>query len=287
MFTMIKDNFSSKVVMITGCSTGIGHDLAQRLAQSGYTVVATARKVETLHDVPATLKLSLDVTRSDSINNAVTRVIQEFGRIDVLVNNAGYAVRGAIEEVPVEQTQKMFDANVFGVMRMIQTVVPHMRQQKTGRIINISSIVGKLVTPANGAYSASKFALEAMSDALRLEVAPFGIHVVLVEPGSIKTHFHTTVEANAQEVFSNPHSPYQQLYDQYQKVTVDMRQQEPGPEAVSLVVQYAIETSKPKARYLAGFPFPGKLVLLLRDPVWDLVVRNMFKIHERKELIHE
>ncbi len=284
---MIKDNFGSKVVMITGCSTGIGHDLAQRLAQSGYTVVATARKVETLHDVLATLKLSLDVTRSDSINDAVARVIQEFGRIDVLVNNAGYAVRGAIEEVPVEQTQQMFDANVFGVMRMIQAVVPHMRQQNAGRIINISSIVGKLVTPANGAYSATKFALEAMSDALRLELAPFGIHVVLVEPGSIKTHFHTTVEVNAQEIFSNPHSPYQQLYDRYQKVTADMRQQEPGPEAVSRVVQHAIEASRPKARYLAGFPFPGKLVLLLRDPVWDLVVRNMFKIHERKELIHE
>jgi NAD(P)-dependent dehydrogenase (short-subunit alcohol dehydrogenase family) len=277
----------SKVVLITGCSTGIGRDLAQRLTQSGYTVVATARRVETLDDVPATLKLSLDVTQSDSIKDAVTRIIQEFGRIDVLVNNAGYAVRGAIEEVPIEQTQKMFDANVFGVMRMIQAVVPHMRQQKAGRIINISSIVGKLVTPANGAYSATKFALEAMSNALRLELAPFGIHVVLVEPGSIKTQFHTTVEVNAQEVFANPHSPYQQLYDQYQKVTADMRQQEPGPEAVSLVVQHAIETSKPKARYLAGFPFSGRLVLLLGDPVWDLVVRNMFKIHEKKELIHE
>jgi len=277
----------SKVVLITGCSTGIGRHLAQRLTQSSYTVVATARKAETLWDIQAALKLPLDVTQPESIHAAVDCVLKHFGRIDVLVNNAGYAIRGAVEEVPVEQTQHMFDANVFGVMRMIQAVVPHMRQQETGRIINISSIVGKLVTPANGTYSATKFALEAMSDALRLEVAPFGIHVVLVEPGSIKTHFHTRVEANAREVFSNPHSPYQQLYDQYQKVTADMRQKEPGPEAVSLVVQHAIEASKPKARYLAGFPFPGKLVLLLGDPVWDLVVRNMFKIHERKELIHE
>ncbi len=268
----------SKVVLITGCSTGIGHDLAQRLAQSGYTVVATARRVETLANLPAALKLVLDVTQPKSIRQAVDCVIERFGRIDVLVNNAGYAVRGAVEEVPVEQAQQMFDANVFGVMRMIQAVVQHMRRQKSGRIINISSVVGKLVSPANGTYSASKFALESLSDALRLELAPFGIQVVLVEPGSIKTQFHTTVEANAQEIFSNPDSPYQPLYEQYQKVTAGMRHQEPGPDAVSRAVQQAMETSRPKARYLAGFPFSGRLVLHLGDPVWDLVVRQMFKI---------
>jgi NAD(P)-dependent dehydrogenase (short-subunit alcohol dehydrogenase family) len=266
----------SEVVLITGCSTGIGHDLAQRLARSGYTVVATARKAETLADLDVALKLALDVTQPESIRQAVECVLQRFGRIDVLVNNAGYAVRGAVEEVPAEQAQQMFDANVFGVMRMIQAVVPHMRRQKTGRII--SSVVGKLVTPANGTYSASKFALEALSSALRLELAPFGIQVVLVEPGSIKTQFHSTVEANAQEIFSNSSSPYQPLYQQYQKVTADMRRQEPGPEAVSWVVQQAMQTSRPKARYLAGFPFSGRLVLHLGDLVWDRVVRQMFKI---------
>ncbi len=208
----------SQVVLITGCSTGIGRDLAQRLAQSGYTVVATARKAENLEGLDVALKLPLDVTQPESIRQAVDCVIQHFGRIDVLVNNAGYAVRGAVEEVPVDQAQQMFDANVFGVMRMIQAVVPHMRQQRAGRIINISSIVGKLVTPANGPYSATKFALEALSDALRLELAPFGIQVVLVEPASIKTQFHRTVEANAQAIFSNPESPYQPLYEQYRKL---------------------------------------------------------------------
>jgi NAD(P)-dependent dehydrogenase (short-subunit alcohol dehydrogenase family) len=270
----------SQVVLITGCSTGIGRDLAQRLTQAGYTVVATARKMETLDSLQATLKLQLDVTRGESIRQAVDCVIERFGHIDVLVNNAGYAVRGAIEEIPVEQAQQMFDANVFGVMRMIQAVVPYMRQQKTGRIINISSIVGKLVTPANGAYSSTKFALEAMSDALRLELVPFGIQVVLVEPGSIKTQFHTTVEANAQEIFSNPDSPYRTLYEQYQKVTADMRKQEAGPSAVSKVVEQVVKVSKPKARYVAGFPFSGKLVLFPDNPVWDLVVRNMFQIHD-------
>src|SRR5574341_1450976 len=138
----------SQVVLITGCSTGIGRDLAPRLAQSGYTVVATARNAGTLECLDVALKLPLDVTQPESIRRAVDGVIRRFGRIDVLVNNAGYAVRGAVEEVPVEQAQQMFDANVFGVMRMIQAVVPHMRRQRAGRIINISSIVGKLVTPA-------------------------------------------------------------------------------------------------------------------------------------------
>jgi NAD(P)-dependent dehydrogenase (short-subunit alcohol dehydrogenase family) len=268
----------SKVVLITGCSTGIGRDLAQRMAQAGYCVVATARKAESLEGLQVALKLTLDVTQPESIRMAVECTLQQFGRIDVLVNNAGYAVRGAVEEVPVEQVQQMFDANVFGVMRMIQAVVPHMRRQNGGQIINISSIVGKLVTPANGPYSASKFALEALSDALRLELSPFGIQVVLVEPGSIKTQFHSTVEANAREIFSNPASPYQPLYQQCQKVTAGMRRQEPGPQVVSRMVLKVMEAPRPKARYIAGFPFSGKLVLLLGDPVWDRVVRQMFKI---------
>ena len=268
----------SQIVLITGCSTGIGRDLAQRLSRAGYTVVATARKVETLENVQAALKLPLDVTQPESINQVIADTLQHFGRIDVLVNNAGYAVRGAVEETPVEQVRQMFEVNVFGVMRLIQAVAPQMRQQKAGRIINISSVVGKLVTPANGTYSASKFALEALSDALRLELAPFGIQVVLIEPGSIKTQFHTTVEANAREIFSNPASPYQPLYQQYQQVTENLRRQEPGPKAVSEVVQRAIEAARPKARYLAGFPFSGRWVLHLGDSVWDLVVRRMFKI---------
>lgn len=268
----------SQVVLITGCSTGIGRDLVQRLMQARYTVVATARKVAALEDINASLKLALDVTQPESVQQAVADTLQRFGRIDVLVNNAGYAQQGAVEEVSDEQVQQMFDVNLFGALRMIRAVAPTMRQRKSGRIINISSVSGKLVIPANGTYSASKFALEALSDALRYELMPFGIRVVLIEPGSIKTQFDDTARAHVQAIFSNSASPYQPLYQQSQDVSASMRQHEPGPEVVSKVVQQAIEASKPKARYLVAFPFSGRLVLYLGDSVWDLVLRRMFKI---------
>jgi NAD(P)-dependent dehydrogenase (short-subunit alcohol dehydrogenase family) len=274
----VKGRKVSRVVLITGCSTGIGRNLAQRLARSGYTVVATARRTETLNGLQAVLKLPLDVTEQESVNRTVDCAIRRFGRIDVLVNNAGYALPGAIEEIPDEQVRKLFDVNVFGVLRMIRAVVPHMRQQGAGRIINMSSIGGKLVVPANGAYSATKFSLEALSDALRFELTPYSIKVVLIEPGSIKTRFAETAQANAQEIFAYPDSPYQALYKKYREVTAAMRRQEAGPEVVSWVIQRAIEVEKPKARYLVAVPFPGRLVLHSGDSAWDFVVRRMFKI---------
>lgn len=268
----------AQVVLITGCSTGIGRDLVHRLSQSGYSVVATARKVETLDDLPAALKLPLDVTKAELVCQAVEHTCQQLGRIDVLVNNAGYALQGALEEIPVEPVQQMFDVNVFGVLRMIRAVVPLMRQQRAGRIINIGSIAGKLALPVNGTYSASKFALEALSDALRLELLPFGIQVVLIEPGAIKTHFDATVQAYAQAILSNPASPYQVLYQRGRQVTITMRQREPGPEVVSQVVQQAIAAAKPKARYLPGVPFVNRLVFHLGGPAKDFIFKRLYQI---------
>jgi NAD(P)-dependent dehydrogenase (short-subunit alcohol dehydrogenase family) len=209
----------------------------------------------------------------------VDRTIREFGRINVLVNNAGYAVRGALEEIPMEQVQQMFDVNVFGVLRMIQAVTPCMRQGQSGRIINISSIAGKLSTPANGPYSASKFALEALSDALRLELAAFGIHVIIVEPGAIRTQFDHTAQAHAQSILSNSASPYRLLYQLSDEFSASMRDQESEPEAVSRVIQEAIESPKPRARYHAAIPFSGALMMHLGDTVWDTTLRRIFKNH--------
>lgn len=270
----------SKVVLITGCSTGIGRDLARTLSRSGYTVVATARNLETLKDLNVALKLSLDVTQSESIQQVVERTLRQFGRIDVLVNNAGYAIQGALEEISTEQLHRLFDVNVYGVQRMIQSVVPVMRAQEAGRVINISSIAGKLVTPVNGAYSASKFALEAISDALRLELKSFGIQVVIIEPGAIKTHFDETVQSYSGILTANRASPYHSLYRKSRQFAEQMRHQESGPEVVSRAVQQAIEAAHPKARYVVAMPFSGRLVLHVRDLVWDLVLRQMFTIKE-------
>jgi short-subunit dehydrogenase len=166
---------------------------------------------------------------------------------------------------------------VFGVMRMIRAVVPQMRQQQAGRVITIGSLAGKRVLPVNGTYSATKFALEALSDALRLELAPFGIQVVLIEPGNIHTNFMATAQANAKEILSNPDSPYHALYQSYLRVMTTMRKQEPGPEIVSQVVQQAIEASTPKARYLVAVPFSNKVVLRLGDAARDGILKWMFK----------
>ena len=271
-------NTFSKIVLITGCSTGIGRNLAKRLSQVGYGVVATARRTETLADLPVALKLSLDVTQPDSVNSGVRQILEQFGRIDVLVNNAGYAQSGAVEEIPIEKVQQMFEVNVFGVLRMIRAVAPHMREQRAGRIINMSSLAGKLSTPANGTYSASKFALEALSDALRLELAPFGVQVVVVEPGAIKSQFDDTRQAHAEAILSNSASPYRLLYKLSDEFSASMRHQEAEPDVVSEIIQQAIESSKPKARYHANIPFSGELVLRLGDSVWDLALRRMFKI---------
>lgn len=269
----------SKVVLITGCSTGIGRDLAGRLSQAGYRVVATARKSESLEDIPAALKLSLDVTDPDCVREAVRQTLGKFGRIDVLVNNAGYALRAALEETSDEQVQQIFDVNVFGVLRLIRAVAPHMRKQRAGRIINISSIAGKLSTPVNGIYSATKFALEALSDALRLELAPFGIAVIVIEPGSIKTNFDATAQAHAQTILSNSTSPYRTLYRLSDEFSASMQHQAAEPQVVSQVIQEAIEAPKPKARYHANIPLSGELALHLGDSVWDAALRRMFKVN--------
>jgi NADP-dependent 3-hydroxy acid dehydrogenase YdfG len=272
----------SNVVLITGCSTGIGRDLADQLTKVGYIVVATARKMESLEKIQAALKLPLDVTQPESIKKAIENIIEKYGRIDVLINNAGYAQIGAIEEISDDQVQRMYDVNIFGVMRMIRAIVPYMRQQRSGRIINISSIAGKMTTPVNGTYSSTKFALEAMSDAMRVELESFNIQVILIEPGAIKTHFDQTVHTHGDAILTNAASPYLPLYRQYQQVSDSMRKQEPGPEVVTKAVRKALETIKPKARYLAGVSFPTMLVLHMRDLVWDLAVRQLFKISSRE-----
>lgn len=265
-----------KTVMITGCSTGIGRHLAEYLTHSGYRVIATARNLETIADLDAALKLPLDVTDNASVNAAVNQTIQRFGRIDILINNAGYAIRGAVEETTETRIHQMFNVNVYGLLRMIRAVVPQMRLQGKGHVINIGSIGGKLSMPVNGTYTASKHAVEALSDALRWELAPFGIRVVLIEPGPIKSNFLQTAHSNSDNVITNPNSVYFGLYQNYEQFTQRSRVHEPGPEVVSRVVRKVIEATKPKARYPVAVPFATRLMLLLNDNMRDYLINKAF-----------
>ncbi len=249
-----------------------------RLTQAGYSVVATARKVESLDGLPVALKLPLDVTQPQSVTQTVERAIQQFGRIDVLVNNAGYTVYGAVEEITDEQVQQLFDTNVFGALRMVRAVAPTMRKQGHGRIINLSSIVGKLPFPVNGVYSSTKFALEALSDALRLEMADLGIQVVLIEPAAVNSAFGENAQAKTGGKLSNPASPYHALYQKFEQFAATQHQQASQPAAVSKVAQQAIEAAHSKARYLVGVGFSGRLVMALGDSAWDLALRQILKI---------
>src|SRR3989440_6754137 len=193
---------ASKAVLITGCSSGIGRAIAERLVARGHRVSATARRPESIADLAekGCETLALDVLSDDSMRAAVARVEEAEGAAGVLVNNAGYGQSGAIEAVPIDAVRRNFETNVFGYLRMAQLVLPGMRRQGWGRIVNMSSVAGPVTMPGSGPYSATKFAIEALSDALRFEVNGFGVRVSIVEPGPIRTRFTETANARMPDV---------------------------------------------------------------------------------------
>lgn len=187
-------NFPKKVWLVTGCSTGFGQEIARAVLRRGDFLVATARRLDHLADLHTEfdgqlLSLQLDLTDSGNLDRVVAATLREFGRIDVLVNNAGYGLTGAVEEATDEEIREQFDTNVFGTMRLTRAVLPHLREQRSGQIIAISSVAGLVSTPGMGWYNGSKFALEGLFEALSQEVAPLGIRVTIVEPGAFRTQF--------------------------------------------------------------------------------------------------
>src|SRR3954471_18341009 len=191
----------SKAVLVTGCSSGIGRATAEHLAQHGWTVYASARRREAIADLEAVgcRLLALDVTDEASMAAAVAAVEAQEGAVGVLVNNAGYSQSGAVETVPLDEVRRQFETNVFGLARMCQLVLPGMRRQRWGKIVNLSSMGGRLVFPGGGFYHATKYAVEAISDALRFEVKGFGVDVILIEPGLIRTAFGETASGGVSE----------------------------------------------------------------------------------------
>ncbi len=272
----------SKVVLITGCSTGIGRATAERLAKAGHRVYATARKRESIADLEALgcRLLQLDVCDDDSMRAAVTRVIDAEGAVGVLVNNAGYGSEGPFEEVPMAEVRRQFETNVFGLIRLTQLVLPGMRAQRWGKVVNVSSMGGRLVLPGGAFYHATKFAVEAMSDALRFEVQNFGIDVIVVEPGAIMTQFGDTAAARV-DALDSEGSAYGEFR---RKLAHEIRKSYAGkPDAlggvaddVARVIEKAIAVRRPKTRYpvtLGARLFMG-LRRWLPDRAFDSVLRT-------------
>ncbi len=269
-----------RVALVTGASSGIGADAAIQLAAAGFTTYAAARRVERmapLRDKGVRI-IALDVTDPASVDACLARIRAESGGIDVLVNNAGYGSYGAIEEVPMEAARRQFEVNLFGLATLTQRVIPHMREQRWGRIVNVSSIGGVGATPYGGWYHATKFALEGYSSALRQEVAPFGVHVVVVRPGAIMTEWGGIAMESLLEVSGK--GPYrkavQKMAALFTKLAVNPKMVVP-PSVIGDVIRDAATKRRPRAVYIAPFiarlgPF---MQWLLSERMSDAAVRLM------------
>jgi len=270
---------TSRAALVTGCSSGIGRATALALLAKGFTVYATARRPETLEDLAALgcRTLALDVTSEESMVAAVSLVEAEHGHVEVLVNNAGYALQGPVEEASLDAVRAQFETNVFGLTRLCQLVLPAMRAARSGRIINIGSMGGRFTFPGGGFYHASKHAVEAISDALRLEVAPFGVHVSLVQPGPVVSAFVDSA-VDSVDVTDGPYAQFnQELVDRYrQAYDGSASNLEISPEKVADVIASAATSSRPRSRYAVGAMAKTLITTrrLLPDVAWDTVVRQ-------------
>jgi NAD(P)-dependent dehydrogenase (short-subunit alcohol dehydrogenase family) len=276
-----------RAVLITGCSSGIGHEAAFRLHDAGFDVYATARRLESLADLAAAgiTTLRLDVTDEESMAAAVGQVTAEHGGVAILVNNAGFELAGVVEEVPLSEVRRQFETNLFGLARLTQLVLPGMRESGDGRIINISSIFGRFAVPGGAYYAASKHAVTAFSDALRLELAAFGIRVVLIEPTAARTRLHSnTVWAG-----SGTHGSYREFRRDLAEWNARVYAGPPhniagrlsvSAEDVAAVITRAATSRRPRARYPVGILARGLFLLRrwLPGAAFDAFVRAQFPV---------
>jgi NAD(P)-dependent dehydrogenase (short-subunit alcohol dehydrogenase family) len=271
----------AKTVLITGCSSGVGHATAQAFLEDDWTVYATARDTDDIAALgdAGCETTELDVTDEESISDGVSHILDEEGRIDCLVNNAGYGQFGPVEDVPTDLVEAQFDVNVYGPHRLTRAVLPHMREREEGTIVNVSSVAGRVTVPGMGTYSGSKAALEAMSDALRTEVEAHGVDIVLVEPGPVETSFAERANNELDKLDSS--EAYGAVYRFYEDSEVFGGQSPIAvtPEAVAKTILEAGVSPDPAARYPVG-PF-GTLALKTRflpDSVRDTAFRFLRRV---------
>jgi len=262
-----------EVVLITGASSGIGKSTANFLREEGFIVYAASRRIDRMEDLKAKgIKvLGLDLTNEDSITGCVDHVISETGVIDVLINNAGYGFFGSLEDVPLSEAKRQFEVNLFGAGRLMQLILPHMRKQGAGKIINITSTGGIYATPFGGWYQSTKFALEGLSDALRMDVARFGIDVIIIEPGAVESEWTSIALDHLLKVSS---MPYAKAAEKVVKSMEKSYAHASDPVVIARVIKKAIDSKKPRTRYAAGRY--AKPTLLLRSLVTDRQLDRFF-----------
>ena len=272
-----------KVILITGASSGMGYQTARILAEQGHRVYGAARRVEKIEELApyGVQSLRLDITNEQSVTQVVQELIEREGRIDVLINNAGYGYFGAIEDVPISDAKHQFEVNIFGLARITQEVLPYMRAQKSGRIVNLASVAGHVTLAFGAWYNATKYALEAFSDALRMEVKPFGIDVVIIEPGAIRTDWGIIAADHLRDVSKG--GAYEQDGSRVAEGLrrIYLSKIPTNPAVISRKIAKAAVCRCPRTRYRTGRG--AKLMVffhqILPTRLWDyLVVKSMTKM---------
>ncbi len=269
-----------KTVLVTGASAGIGKATAIYLAQNGYNVYGAARRMEKMQELKAygIKPISLDITREESITACVGQIFKEAGSLDILVNNAGFGSYGSVEDVSMEDARYQLEVNVFGAMRLTQLVLPKMRENKYGKIVNISSVGGKIVFPLGGWYHATKFALEALSDSIRNEVREFGIDVIVIEPGATKSEWGNIATDSLIKV--SGHTAYKDLATKTNKVFTQLSGNVVEPIVIAEIIKKGIEAKNPKTRYTTNQMASSVLLCLKRilsDKLMDKLIMGQIK----------
>ena len=268
-----------KVALVTGASSGIGKETAKLLVQNGYTVYGAARRVEKMAELKdAGVKLlAMDVTDDASMVKGVNQIFENENRIDLLVNNAGYGSYGALEDVPISEAKYQFEVNIFGLARLTQLILPTMRKQRSGRIINISSIGGSFGEPHGAWYHSTKYAVEGLSDSLRMEVKQFGIDVVIIKPGAILTEWNTIARENLIKVSGN--TDYKVLAQKHARMLATADKRGSLPIVVAKTIVKAAIANRPKTRYATGGG--AKIILFMRrilsDKMFDRLLLSMMR----------
>ncbi|MDQ3936692.1 MAG: oxidoreductase [Actinomycetota bacterium] len=273
---------SNKVALVTGGSSGIGEATALRLQELGYTTYAAARRVERMEHLTTSgiRPLAMDVTDDESMQSGVEQILAEEGRIDVLVNAAGYGSYGALEDVPLSEARNQVEVNLFGAARLTQLVLPRMRDQRSGTIVNITSMGGKIYTPLGAWYHATKHALEALSDCLRMELKSFGIDVVVIEPGGIRTEWPGIAAEKVRAVSgTGPYAPQGNAVADSLASESTRRRSSP-PELIAKTIGKAVTARRPKTRYAAGYGAKPMIFLhdVLPDRAFDAFIRRAVRM---------